>query len=179
MAEQLTKNIVVDIGTKRAIVTLTEQEKPYMERGKMLEQMLIMMVNAHSGQFDRGGRPYALHPLKVMHYLRSEDEELQCIALGHDIIEDTSVTYRDLVEAGMTGRVVEGIRALTKQPGETLEEYKARVFANSDAMLVKQADLRHNSDIRRLKGVTQRDIERTARYHEFYVEICQKLGNTK
>jgi hypothetical protein len=42
---------------------------------------------------------------------------------------------------------------------------------NPDARIVKMADLRHNSDIRRLKGVTQKDITRIAKYHEFYLEL--------
>ena len=147
-----------------------------MRKGEMLEKMLHLMVNAHSGQFDKGGLPYALHPLKVMHYTKSDDEELQCIALGHDIIEDTKVTYKDLVESGMSERVILGIRALTKLPGQTLEEYKEGVFSNKDAMLVKLADLRHNTDIRRLKGVTEKDIMRMAKYHQFYMEIQAKLA---
>jgi guanosine-3',5'-bis(diphosphate) 3'-pyrophosphohydrolase len=147
-----------------------------MRKGEMLNKMLILMVNAHAGQFDRGGNPYALHPLKVMHYLKTDDEELMCIALGHDVIEDTSTTYADLREAGMTERVIEGIRALTKQPGQTYDEYKAGVFTNRDAMLVKCADLRHNTDIRRLKGVSEKDIARMAKYHQFYMEIKAKLS---
>lgn len=50
----------------------------------------------------------------------------------------------------------------------------ARVKANPDAVLVKMADLRHNSDIRRLKGVGPEDIERIARYHAFYMELKEK-----
>jgi hypothetical protein len=50
------------------------------------------------------------------------------------------------------------------------------VFANRDAMLVKRADLRHNSDIRRLKGVTEKDIARVAKYHLFYTEIEARLA---
>ena len=146
-----------------------------MTKGTMLAQMLHTATSAHHGQYDRGGNPYILHPLKVMHYLKSNDEELMCMALGHDIIEDTSVTYKDLRDAGMTERVIAGIRALTKQPGQTYEEYKEGVFASEDAMRVKMADLRHNTDIRRLKGVTEKDIARMAKYHTFYMEIRAKL----
>ena len=146
-----------------------------MKKGELLSKMLHIATNAHHGQFDRGGNPYILHPLKVMHYLKTEDEELMCIALGHDVIEDTDVTYADLREAGITERVIEGIRALTKQPGQTYEEYKAGVFANVDAMKVKMADLRHNTDIRRLKGVTDKDIARIAKYQKFYLEIRDLL----
>ena len=146
-----------------------------MKKGEMLGTMLVIATNAHSGQFDRGGAPYILHPLKVMHYLKSDDEELRCMALGHDVIEDTAVTYRDLRDAGISERVIDGIRALTKVPGLTYEEYKAGVFASEDAMRVKLADLRHNTDIRRLKGVTEKDIARMAKYHQFYMEIRAKL----
>ncbi len=147
-----------------------------MKKGEMLSAMILLATNAHAGQFDKGGQPYILHPLKVMHYLKSKDEELQCIAVGHDVVEDTQTTFVDLKNAGMSDRVIEGIRALTKMPGETLDEYKARVFANEDAMRVKMSDLRHNSDIRRLKGVTDKDIARMAKYHQFYLEIIARLG---
>lgn len=146
-----------------------------MNKGEMLDKMLLLVVNAHHGQFDRGGAPYVLHVLKVMHYLKTDDEELLCMALGHDVIEDTKTTYQELHEIGMSERVIKGIRALTKQPGQTLDEYKSAVFASEDAMRVKLADLRHNSDIRRLKGVTQKDLARMVKYHEFYLEIKWRL----
>jgi (p)ppGpp synthase/HD superfamily hydrolase len=146
-----------------------------MKRGELLSKMLLIATNAHHGQFDRGGNPYILHPMKVMHYIKSEDEELQCIALGHDVIEDTDVTYKDLKDADMTDRIINGIRALTKVPGQTYDEYKEGVFANVDAMKVKLADLRHNTDVRRLKGVTEKDIARMEKYHRFYLEITFKL----
>ena len=146
-----------------------------MRKGELLDRMLVIVTNAHAGQFDKGGNPYILHPLKVMHYLKSADEELMCMALGHDVIEDTSVTYADLKEAGMSPRIINGIKALTKVPGETYDEYKTRVFDNKDAMLVKMADLRHNTDIRRLKGITEKDIARMTKYHAFYMELKMRL----
>lgn len=150
-----------------------------MKRGEMLGKMLVLMANGHAGQFDKAGKPYTLHPLAVMSILASDDEELQCIALGHDLIEDTKLTYQDLRDAGMSERVIDGIRRLTKQPGQTLDEYKAIIFESRDAMLVKKADLTHNSDIRRLKGITEKDIERMAKYHRFYIELSARLEEPK
>ena len=147
-----------------------------MKKGEMLDKMLLLATNAHHGQFDKGGNPYILHPLKVMHYLKTDDEELMCMALGHDVVEDSGITYVDLRAAGMSERVIEGIRCLTKQRGQTYGEYKEVVFSNVDAMRVKMADLRHNTDIRRLKGVTDKDIARMAKYHAFYMEIKNKLS---
>jgi (p)ppGpp synthase/HD superfamily hydrolase len=147
-----------------------------MKKGELLGKVLVLATNAHAGQFDRGGKPYILHPLKVMHYLKTDDEELQCIALLHDVIEDTKTTWQDLKDIGCTARVIAGVRVLTKMPGQTYDEYKNEVFANFDAMRVKSCDLRHNTDIRRLKGVTQKDIERIAKYNQFYLEIQSRLN---
>jgi (p)ppGpp synthase/HD superfamily hydrolase len=141
----------------------------------MLSKMLVLATNYHADQTDKAGKPYILHCLKVMHYLRSEDEELMCIALGHDLIEDTKLTYHELNELGFSERVIDGIWSLTKQHGQTYDEYKEQVFASEDAMRVKLCDLRHNSDIRRLKGVTQKDVERIAKYHQFYLQIKERL----
>jgi len=147
-----------------------------MKKGEMLDRMLLLATNAHHGQLDKGGRPYILHPLRVMSFLKTDDEELQCIALGHDVVEDTKVTYADLRDAGMNERVIEGIKAMTKVPGYSYDDYKEQVFANRDAMVVKMADLRHNTDIRRLKGVTTKDLDRIEKYHRFYVEIQARLA---
>lgn len=146
-----------------------------MQGGGQLSRMLALAVSRHDGQFDKGSKPYILHPLKVMHYLKTDDEELMCIALGHDLLEDTFKCVEDGVAVlrhhRFSERVIAGILALTKLPGESYDDYKVRVMANSDAIQVKMADLRHNSDIRRLKGVSAKDIERIEKYHRFYLEL--------
>ena len=137
-----------------------------------LNKMLVLVATEFDGIYDKGGVPYLLHCLKVMHYTRSEDDEVQQIAAGHDLIEDRkNVTYKLLREMGFSERVIEGIRCLTKVPGETEEEYLAKVMSNTDAIRVKLADLRHNSDIRRLKGVTEKDIKRIEKYHRMYMSL--------
>lgn len=146
-----------------------------MKKCELLDKMLVLSTTAHSGQFDKAGKPYILHPLRVMHYLGTDDEELMCIALGHDLIEDTGLTYKDLLDAGMTDRIVKGILALTKELGMTYDEYKAKVFGSRDAMMVKKADLKDNTDLSRLKGITPKDLDRTTKYLVFYYEIEEKL----
>lgn len=144
-------------------------------KSQQLSNMLLIVAQRHHGQFDKGGAPYVLHPLHVMLDLQTDDEELQCIALGHDLIEDTFHDPDDGVSFlrswGFSERVVEGILALTKLPMESYESYKQRVKANPDAVRVKMADIRHNSDIRRLKGVEAKDFARMERYHRLYLEL--------
>jgi (p)ppGpp synthase/HD superfamily hydrolase len=137
-------------------------------------------VEAHDGQKDKAGKPYILHPLKVMHYCKTDDEEIMAIAVLHDSVEDNkNITYRYLMEEGLSLRVIEGVAALTKLPGEDYESYKNKVKKNPDAIKVKMADLRHNSDIRRLKGITQKDIDRVVKYQQFYMELLQFCEETK
>ena len=142
--------------------------------GRMLCKMLQLVSKHHAGQFDRGNRPYVLHVLTVMHRLRTDDEELQCIAAGHDLIEDTSITFEYLLDNFNT-RIAYGILSLTKIEGESEDAYRLKVRSNPDAVLVKMEDLRHNSDIRRLKGLTDKDFERMKRYQSFYQELKQHV----
>lgn len=141
---------------------------------------LRFAVEKHHGQFDKGGHPYITHCLEVCHLTESDDEELLAIAILHDVVEDTDATYGELKEIGMTERVLEGVRCMTKVPGESYEEYKEKVKSNLDSRIVKKADLEHNTDIRRLKSLRdkerteeqiKKDIARIARYHAFYVEL--------
>ena len=148
-----------------------------MKKGEMLSAAIHVATNSHHGQFDKGGNPYILHPFAVMGLLETVDEELQCMALLHDVVEDTRITYQELRDAGMSDRVLEAVKVLTKQRGQSYEEYKTAVFSSKDAMIVKMADLTHNTDIRRLKGVSQKDIERMTKYHTFFLEIKSKLSS--
>jgi guanosine-3',5'-bis(diphosphate) 3'-pyrophosphohydrolase len=142
-----------------------------MKKGELLGKFIAFAAAAHAGQFDKAGEPYILHVLEVLHGVRSEDEEVQCIAVGHDLLEDTKTTVEDLIELGATERIVSGILALTKQNGESYNTYRKKVLANADAMKVKKSDLKHNSDITRLKGITDKDVARMGKYMAFYTEI--------
>jgi (p)ppGpp synthase/HD superfamily hydrolase len=138
---------------------------------KFLDLAIKTAVEGHSGQFDRGGNPYILHCLAVMHLVESTESEVRQIAVMHDLIEDTKLTYKELLALGFSSRVVEGVKALTKVPGEDYDEYLSRVSTNRDATLVKLADLTHNTDIRRLKGATEKDIMRTAKYYTAFLHL--------
>lgn len=146
-----------------------------MKDNELLGKCIEFMVTAHTGQFDRGGMPYCLHPLKVMHYLKTDDVELKCIAVLHDTIEDSEFSFSDLYNLGCNDNIVNAVMCLTKYKGQTYDEYKQAVCSNVRAMRVKLCDLRHNSDIRRLKGLRQKDIDRLAKYNQFYTEILENL----
>lgn len=146
------------------------------KKGELLAKALRVMIDAHESQFDKGGKPYALHPLAVMNILNTDDEELQCIALLHDVVEDSSISFKELLDLGFTTRIVDAVKLLTKQRGQTHEEYLQGLYTSKDAMKVKIADITHNSDIRRLKGLREKDKERMVKYHTMYLDLHMKLG---
>lgn len=137
----------------------------------LLSTAIRFASEKHVDQLDKCGRAYILHPLRMMMRLRTSDDELMAIAVLHDVIEDCSVSFDELRDIGMTDRVIDGIKALTRQPGETYEQFIDRLSSNIDAMLVKREDLRDNSDITRLKGVSDKDIKRIEKYMNAYRKI--------
>lgn len=141
----------------------------------MLSKMIWIATNRHYGQFDKQGQPYICHVLKVRDLLDNHDEEIHCIAIGHDLLEDTfdnldaGIEY--LKSEGFSERIIKGIVALTKIKGEAYETYCERLKSNNDAIIVKMADLTHNTQINRLKGIESKDIDRTVRYYKLYLEL--------
>lgn len=134
-----------------------------------LEDALILAAQKHRGQVDKAGKPYILHPLRVMQNLGAgaSDEE-RMAALLHDIVEDCDVSFDDLHEMGFPSSVVVAVQHLTKTEDEQRDYMSAirRVAQNSIARRVKIADLTDNSDISRLKNPTATDYARLEKYQK-------------
>lgn len=136
-----------------------------------LATAISVAAEAHLNQLDKGGSPYILHPIKVMHYLKTKDMELMAMAVMHDVVEDSGYTIESLRNLGFSERILDGLDRVTKKEGQTPEEYFERICGSHDAIRVKLADLRHNTDIRRLKGVTDKDLLRMRKYHDMYKKL--------
>lgn len=136
-----------------------------MDMNKVFETALQIAVSAHSGQRDKLGKPYILHPLAVASQLDSL--ELKTIALLHDVIEDTGIKSDELLEKGIPQNLVEVIVLLTKPDDMAYEDYLRRLKTNEMALAVKKADLAHNTSPERASGLNE---ERKAKY-----ELAQKV----
>ncbi|WP_033839170.1 hypothetical protein [Mesorhizobium loti] len=149
----------------------------------VISQAIAFAVRCHQGQFDKAGQPYILHPLKVMYLLKSDDEELMSIAVTHDTIEDCFADdekgFSELQYVGMTPRVIAGVRLLTKNPQQSYEDYIAAILTSRDAICMKMTDVRHNMDLRRLKGITEKDLTRIAKYTVTYHKLKAALENSQ
>lgn len=142
-----------------------------------LARAIAIASNAHQGQFDRGGNPYILHCLTVMHKVKSSDPVLKQIAVMHDLIEDCDEwSLTTLKSEGFSQRVLDALSLLTHADEVSYDAYIQAIATNVDAIRVKLADLRHNSDLTRLKGLSDKDFERMQKYQRAYVFLKQKLS---
>ena len=123
---------------------------------------LELCFRAHRDQRDKSGMPYVFHPFHLAEQMDSEDEV--CVALLHDVMEDTTLTADDIRAPGMDEPVVEALLLMCHQPEVPYLDYVAALAHNPLARKVKAADLRHNSDLSRLDEPGPEDFARVEKY---------------
>ena len=131
---------------------------------QQLSLMIAIASQGHVNQFDKGGQPYILHPLRVMFGLNTDDLELMCIAIGHDYIEDCQDTLENLKSKGFSQRVLNAWAILTHDKNVPYNEYIENICTNYDCILTKISDITDNTKLTRLKGYTKKDMERVEKY---------------
>jgi (p)ppGpp synthase/HD superfamily hydrolase len=134
----------------------------------LLEKSIIIATKAHSGQFDKGGSPYILHPLRVM--LSLDNDEDRIVGILHDVLEDTSITLQHLEDNGFLGEIeiLHALVSITRKSNESYKDFILRVKLNPIALRVKLADLRDNMNISRINNPTEKDFARIEKYKKAY-----------
>ena len=121
----------------------------------LLEKAIRLAVEAHTGQVDKAGRPYVLHPLAVMFAAERAYnvkpvpgvslEEFMAAAVLHDVPEDHPEKYPlsyILAEFGENvHRMVDGV---TRRKGEVYMDFIARANEDTGSRLLKILDIHHN-----------------------------------
>lgn len=133
-----------------------------MTENTLLDRAIVMATQAHSGQVDKAGEPYILHPLRLMASMTTEAERVS--ALLHDVAEDCEGWDVGRITDDFGTIVGAAVDALTKRAGEDYDAYLTRIEGNPIATKVKLADLTDNSDMSRLRHTTEKDKERLRKY---------------
>ena len=128
---------------------------------KLTRKAMIIAYEAHKNQVDKSGVPYIYHPIHVAEQMDTENECI--IALLHDVVEDTNVTFKQLEEV-FSKEIIDILKLLTREENIEYDEYIKRIKNNSIACKVKIADLTHNLDKTRLDFVTEVDVKRNEKY---------------
>lgn len=129
---------------------------------ELYDLALLIAIRAHEGQEDKSEREYVMHPICVAE--RCKDPRAKIVALLHDTIEDTNITADYLRSEGFPEEIIGAVLSVTKQEGESYEDFVCRAAENPIGKEVKIADLEDNMDIRRLETISDDDVNRLRKY---------------
>jgi len=135
----------------------------------IIEKSLEIALKAYSGQKDKAGKTYILHPLRLMAKMDTDEE--RSVALLHDVIEDSDYTANDLLSLGIPSNIVNAVQLLSKLDGEDYEQFINRIKLNNLASKVKMADIEDNINILRLDSINNNDLDRVAKYHKAWKSL--------
>ena len=138
----------------------------------LTNRAMQLAYEAHAGQTDKSGVPYIFHPYHLAEQM--SDEIAVCVALLHDVLEDTPVTVREL-EREFPPAVTEAVRLLTYDREMDYFDYIRSLAVCPVARQVKLADLRHNQDQTRLKGCMQVSEEQREKWRIKYQRALEVL----
>ena len=157
-----------------------------------LQRAIEIAVEAHTGQVDKAGNLYVLHPLRVMMSLDTEDEKI--VGVLHDVVEDCEGwTWDRLRSEGFSEKIINALQSVSKTPDEEVEFSRLKETGSEDAVRqhyfafirraganeigrkVKAADIADNLDISRIKTLSNEDMIRLRRYEE----ALNILGNSE
>ena len=113
----------------------------------LVSKCLDIAIKAHAGQYRRDGvTSYIYHVYEVAKRVNKFDEDHICVALLHDVIEDSDITSYDLLKEGVPMHIVTAVSLLTKPKyfEMTYKKYLVEIKKNELARRVKIADMLSN-----------------------------------
>lgn len=128
-----------------------------------LEQAIKIALEVHSGQVDKAGEMYLLHPLRLMFKFQTEDERV--VAVLHDVVEDGEITLENLKLLGFSDSVVNAIDCLSRRKAEKYGNFISRLSINEIARKIKIEDIKDNLDLTRLNHIGEKELKRIEKYH--------------
>ena len=135
-----------------------------------LNRAIEIATEAHKGQFDKSGKDYIGHPLRVMEMGKNEEERI--VGVLHDVVEDTPWTFVMLEAEGFSSEIIAALKCVTKiSENENYDDFIERVKKNPLAVAVKINDLTDNMDIRRLPYLSDKDVKRLKKYLKAYKKL--------
>ena len=143
-----------------------------------IENAMRLAISMHRKQRDSDGAPYILHLIRVM--MRCKTPKAQQAGLLHDLLEDTSATPQDILDAGLSDEVLQAVKRLTHLPGVSYAEYIESLACDPIATEVKLSDLQDNYSIGRVKYREEKhadDASRLQRYILTYRYLQRQINS--
>ena len=138
----------------------------YKPTSSMVDKLALTFASsAHKDQKRSDGKPYIIHPIRVANQFPRGLVGVRCVALLHDVLEDTNVTVDELQESFPIG-IVDSVVVLTKKENESYFDFIMRISNGNDsiAKMIKIADLTDNIEDNGKDTKHLKDKYRLARY---------------
>ena len=168
-------------------ITVTLTKPTDITDATLLSLAYAVAAVAHEGQINKDGTPYITHPLRLAaRWEQFEPDNIRgrIIALLHDTIEDTGITYDILYSLGFPGSITDALMYLTRPDdpkewgiSERENAYHTHIdelaYSNDrEAILTKCFDLEDNMDITRLTApLDEWSTRRTLKYHTAWLKL--------
>jgi len=137
----------------------------------LTKKALCVAFDAHNGQTDKDGLPYIHHPLHLAAQMDTENEIV--VALLHDVVEDTALTFSELESERFPQQVISALKLLTHENGGDYFEYVRSIKSDPIAVKVKRADLLHNSNPGRLASLPPDTAERLKKKYSEALRVLE------
>ena len=180
----------VDVPKERVLVSqLLEVTNNYLDSDaqKSVYDAYLFGAQAHQEQTRKSGEAYIHHPLAVALILANMqiDSRTLIAAILHDVLEDTDVTRKELVEkfGEDIAHLVDGVSKITQISSKNAQHAEAESFRKMllamakdvRVILIKLADRLHN--MHTLEHLPDEKRKRIARQTlEIYAPIANRLG---
>jgi len=172
--------------TVKDIIDKVKRNKRWPDT-KLIQRAYNYALEKHGEQKRKSGEPYIIHPTNVAYTIAEIglDEQTICAALLHDVVEDTEVTYEDVVkEFGQEiAEMVDGVTKLKQIEHASIEEnqvenYRKMFLAMGKdirVIIIKLADRLHN--MRTLQYLKRdRQIAISQETMQLYAPLANRLG---
>ena len=95
----------------------------------LTKKAMKICFEAHKNQLDKNGVPYVFHPIHLAEQMT--DEKTICVALLHDVVEDTDYTFEELESAGFSKEIIDAVKLMTHDGTVPYMEYVSKIKSNS------------------------------------------------
>ena len=135
-----------------------------VEGETLVQRAAAIARKAHANQVDKSGKPYIGHIERVA--ARVDSDEAKCVALLHDVLEDTDILPEPEMRRIFGDAITDGVLSVTRGEDESYEAFVRRAGENPLGRQVKLADLIDNSNLSRLDKIAMTDVQRQRKYND-------------